>query len=105
MNPTAPHLLTQFSAANPRAFRQALVSYVKTVVEDEWPRMEKGSMSPDAIRRFDDIWSRFFELAPDPNKSGELYTNLTEAGRQRCGVAAHDAAGGNAHRRFHCRTR
>jgi hypothetical protein len=65
------------------AFRQALVTYVKTVVEDEWPRMEKGSMSPDAIRRFDDIWSRFFELPPDPNKSGELYANLSEAGRQR----------------------
>jgi len=64
-------------------FRQAVVSYMKTVVEDEWPQMEKGSMSTEAIRRFDDIWSRFFELMPDPNKSGELHANLVEAGRQR----------------------
>jgi hypothetical protein len=65
------------------AFRQAVASYVKTVIDLEWGEMEKGTMSPEAGRRFDDIWSRFYELVSDPNQSGELYTNLTEASRQR----------------------
>ena len=65
------------------AFRQAVVNYVKTVIDAEWKEMEKGAMSPDAAQRFDDIWSRYYELKGDPNKLGELYTNLTEAGRER----------------------
>ena len=65
------------------AFRQAVVNYVKTVIDVEWAEMEKDAMSPEADRRFDDIWARFYELKDDPNKTGELYTNLTEAGRQR----------------------
>jgi hypothetical protein len=65
------------------AFRQAVVNYVKTVIDVEWAEMEKDVMSPEASRRFDDIWARFYELKDDPTKTGELYTNLTEAGRQR----------------------
>ena len=64
-------------------FRQAVANYVKTVIDVEWAEMEKGAMSPEAGQRFDDIWSRYYELVGDPNKFGELYTNLTEAGRQR----------------------
>jgi len=64
-------------------FRQALADYAKTVVEVEWAEMEKGSLSTDATRKFDDIWSKFYELKDDPNKTGEIYTNLTEASRQR----------------------
>lgn len=64
-------------------FRQSLKNYVKTVIEDEWPQMEKGSMSLEASRRFDDIWSNFYELKSDPTKNDEIYSNLTEAGRQR----------------------
>jgi hypothetical protein len=45
--------------------------------------MEKGIMSPEAVQRFEDIWSRYYELKGDPNLLGELYTNLTEAARQR----------------------
>ena len=65
------------------AFRQAVVNYVKTVIEAEWAEMQKDVMSPAASRRFDDIWARFYELKDDANKTGELFTNLTEAGRQR----------------------
>ena len=65
------------------AFRQAVANYVKTVIDVEWNEMDKDIMSPEADRRFDDIWARFSELKDDPNKTGELYSNLTEAGRQR----------------------
>ena len=64
-------------------FRQAVASYVKTVIDVEWGEMGKGAMSPEANRRFDDIWARIYELKDDPSRSSELYTNLTEAGRQR----------------------
>jgi hypothetical protein len=65
------------------AFRQAVVNYVKTVIDVEWAEMEKDAVSPEAGRRFEDIWAKFYELKDDGNKTGELYTNLTEAGRQR----------------------
>jgi hypothetical protein len=62
------------------AFRQAVVNYVKTVIDVEWAEMEKDAMSPEAERRFEDIWTKFYELK---GRTGELYTNLTEADRQR----------------------
>lgn len=68
---------------NSGPFRQAVVGYVKAVIDSEWAEMEKGAMSPEALQRFDDIWDKFYELVPGPNKAGELYTNLTEAARQR----------------------
>ena len=74
---TAKHL------PNSDAFRQAVVNYVKTVMDVEWAEMQKDVMSPEAAQRFDDIWSRYYELVPDPSKAGELYNNLTEAARQR----------------------
>lgn len=64
-------------------FCQAVASYVKTVIDVEWGEMEKGAMSPEAGQRFEAIWSRYYELGGDPNKLGQLYTNLTEASRQR----------------------
>lgn len=64
-------------------FCQAVASYVKTVIDVEWGEMEKGAMSPEADQRFEAIWSRYYELKDSPNKSGELYSNLTEAARQR----------------------
>jgi len=69
-------------------FCQAVASYVKTVIDVEWSEMEKGAMSPEAGQRFEAVWSRYYELGGDPNKLGELYTNLTEAGRQRSSRSA-----------------
>jgi hypothetical protein len=68
---------------NSEPFRQAVVNYVKTVIDVEWAEMEKDVMSPEAGQRFEDIWSKFYELSTDPDKYGGLYTNLTEAARQR----------------------
>ena len=64
-------------------FCQAVTSYVKAVIDVEWAEMEKGAMSPEAGQRFEAIWSRYYELGGDSNKIDELYTNLTEAARQR----------------------
>ena len=46
---------------------QAIASYVKTVIDGEWGEMEKGVMSPEANQRFEDIWSRYYELRGDSN--------------------------------------
>ena len=32
--------------------------------------MEKDAMSPEAIGRFEDIWTKFYELKDDGNKTG-----------------------------------
>jgi hypothetical protein len=64
-------------------FCQAVTNYVKTVIDLEWAEMEKGAMSPEAAQRFEDIWSRYYELKGDSNRLSDLYSNLTEAGRQR----------------------
>jgi hypothetical protein len=65
------------------AFRQAVVNYVKTVIDVEWAEMEKDAMSSEAERRFDDLWDKFYDLKAKSNNTGDLYTNLTEADRQR----------------------
>jgi hypothetical protein len=87
VNREADSLLIAYRTAkklpDSESFRQALANYVKTVAEVEWGEMGKGAMSAEAGRRFDDIWSKFSELKSDQTKSDELYTNLTEAGRQR----------------------
>jgi hypothetical protein len=66
--------------AGSEAFRQAVLNYVKTVIDVEWAEMEKDVLSPEAERRFDDIWAKFYALK---DRNSELYTNLTDADRQR----------------------
>lgn len=44
-------------------FCQAVASYVKTVIDHEWPEMEKGAMSPEASQRFEDVWSRYYAVS------------------------------------------
>ena len=65
------------------AFRQAVLKYVKTVIDVEWAEMGKNAMSPEALGRFEDIWTKFYEIKNNDNQTGQLYTNLTEASRQR----------------------
>jgi hypothetical protein len=74
---TAKHL------PDSEAFRQAVLKYVKTVIDDEWAEMGKDAMSPEALGHFEDIWTKFYEIKDHDNQTGQLYTNLTEASRQR----------------------
>lgn len=87
VNQEADSIITAYytsrNLTNSEAFRQALKDYVKTVLEDEWPKMMDDSMSQEASRRFYDILAKFSELSGNSDKIGGIYTNLTEAGRQR----------------------
>lgn len=71
------------------AFQQATMAYVHSVIHDEWGRMEKGTMSEETSRRFDDIWDQFYRLQQDHQKDNhhpkenDLYANLREASQER----------------------
>ena len=69
---TAKHL------PNSGLFCQAIASYVKTVIDVEWDEMEKGAMSPEAEKRFEAIWSRYYELGSDLTSSVD-FTPVHEA--------------------------
>jgi len=74
---------TSRSLPNSQDFRRSLKDYVRTVLEDEWPQMEKDSMSQEAGQRFDDVLAKLVGLAGDADKIGAIYGSLAEAGRQR----------------------
>ncbi|MFA5111839.1 MAG: hypothetical protein WC443_10570, partial [Desulfobaccales bacterium] len=65
------------------AFRQDAVKYLKSVIDVEWPQMQLGSMSPEASRHFDRLWSDLYALKGDTDMISQIYSSLTEAGRQR----------------------
>lgn len=71
------------SLPHSETFRQSLQSYVKTVLEDEWPQMEQDSMSPAASQRFDEVLEKYFALSGDSDKIRAIFNSLAEAGRQR----------------------
>jgi hypothetical protein len=52
------------SLPNSGNFRQALKTYLKTVLDDEWSSMAQGSMNDQAERLFGSVWQRFQELKP-----------------------------------------
>lgn len=70
------------------AFRQDAANYLKAVIELEFPQMEQGSMSQEAARHFDLLWSDLYALKGDSNMISQIYTSLTEAGHQRLSRAS-----------------
>lgn len=68
---------------NSEAFRQSLQSYVKSVLDDEWPQMQQDSMSQAASQRFDEVLEKYFVLSGDSDKLRGIFNSLAEAGRQR----------------------
>lgn len=69
-------------------FRQALADYAKSVVDDEWPSMDRdSSMSEQSVKSFDKIWDSFYHMKPADKESYSLYASvgqsLAEINRQR----------------------
>jgi hypothetical protein len=92
VNHEATTILSAYYASrnlpNSEAFRQALKNYVKTVVEDEWPKMGQDSMSEAASGRFDDVMAKFSAISGDSDKLGAIYNSLAEASRLRLSRSA-----------------
>ncbi len=72
---------------NSDGFRSALMGYVRSVKEDEWPQMDRGAMSEKTRQHQDNIWKTFRQMKPSNNEGNDLYVNLgtflKEAGIQR----------------------
>ena len=64
-------------------FRQALLKYVQSVIEEEWPQMDRGAMSQEANRRFEGIWEAFYRLDPRNGRTADLYSALSEVSQHR----------------------
>lgn len=73
-------VLTAFRISKPlpqsEAFRQAVLDYVKGIIDDEWGQMENGSMSEKTGRLFDNIWEQYHQLKPASEKDTGIYLNL-----------------------------
>ena len=72
---------------NSDKFRQDLLKYVKTVLDQEWRSMAAGSMNEEANRLIEAVWSHLQELKPADKQDNPLFvsvaTHLNEARRQR----------------------
>jgi hypothetical protein len=69
-------------------FRQALGVYVKSVIEDEWPAMDRDdAMSERSSELFADVWSAYYAMKPADKDSWSQYSgvgqSLAEINRQR----------------------
>jgi len=58
-------------------FRDALIRYAKSVVEDEWPAMdEHEALSQTTLERLSGLWDAFYALKPADKADNILYANL-----------------------------
>jgi hypothetical protein len=82
---TAFRLSRDLSHSEP--LRQALRDYAQSVVTDEWPAMERDTMSDRTKEHFDNVWHKLHLLKPENKGDNDLYTGITgylsEASRQR----------------------
>jgi hypothetical protein len=76
------HRIAQ-STPGTEELRISLINYVQSVIEDEWPAMERDSMCEKTARHFNLIWEKFYQLNIDPQKGSDIRDNLAEASRQR----------------------
>jgi hypothetical protein len=65
-------------------FRQALVDYVRSVVDDEWDQMENGSMSRKANQHLDQVWDKLGQIKSDNTDFyAAIFSHLSDASKQR----------------------
>jgi hypothetical protein len=70
-----------------RAFRQTLREYATLVIEEEWDRMDTGTMSPTADKLFGQAWHQLRLQRPKDGRGNDFYLHLSalmeEAGSLR----------------------
>lgn len=58
-------------------FRNAVAAYLESVVQDEWPSMDKGNaMSGISKQHFDTIWDAFRAIKPGNKEDNSIYAEL-----------------------------
>jgi hypothetical protein len=58
--------LAPFAPADQMRLRRGLMDYVRSVINDEWPRMANG-LEDAHSEVYDALWDDFYRLNPDPN--------------------------------------
>lgn len=83
------HTLSVASASDMRAIRSALKAYVKSVVDDEWPAMDKGVSSPNTLMAYDNLL-REVSIPSIAKDSGAAVHNAMLSTMVRVGTARSD---------------
>lgn len=64
-----------------------LVTYTKSVIDDEWPTMAHGESSPITQIRYQRVWGAYYDYRPQTNHAqqfyGESITRLNDLGQDR----------------------
>jgi hypothetical protein len=58
-------------------FRNSLRNYVKSILEDEWRKMEEGKMSEASQQNFDKVWDNLRQLEAQNKIDSNVYTTLS----------------------------
>ncbi len=76
-------------------FRDGLTAYAKAVINDDWPAMARGELSPQATHALDDLYAAVLADPPQGRNGGAVLTEIfnqldrvTQAGRGRAVLAA-----------------
>ncbi len=66
--------LSELSDPSARETREAVREYVRSVIEDEFPTMQRGQESPEAAHRFIGIYDSYVKIDPkSPREASALY--------------------------------
>lgn len=72
-----------------RGVHDALLGYVRSVVDDEWPAMAHGEGSPRTLAAYDRLWSAYYSLDPGDGRTAVFYQQsvdrLAQVGENRRG--------------------
>ncbi|MGE5562084.1 MAG: DUF4239 domain-containing protein [Bacillota bacterium] len=73
---TAAELYRDLTAYGPEtlAARSALRAYVDSVLDDEWPLLEKGRKSSVTEARLADLFAQFAKIRPQDNRDSAMYS-------------------------------
>ena len=63
-----------FSSGERTAVRDEVRAYVRSVVNDEWPRLSKGHSSEDTQRRLDSVWASLQRIEPANESQVAFYS-------------------------------
>jgi len=77
------------------ALRDSMAGYVRTVVAEDWPAMERGSESPASRHALDSVYATLLTFRPEDRRGSALLTEIlhqldlvTEARRARLVMAS-----------------
>jgi hypothetical protein len=59
--------------ATRRQLQERLLTYAKSVVEEEWKTMAKGQSSPTTTEAYDKIWESYYEIQPQSEREKIFY--------------------------------